>query len=949
LLGAEKAKLIDLGDPATAEWQNTLKRDWTGTPPPRYFVTSVLLPTGEVFYCGGTQANEEGEDSQALCVREGEIYDPGIDWATGTYTGNDGWQTKEQATVRRHYHGVAILMPDGAVWTAGSNGPTEAAINPGGRELRVEIYRPSYFDEGRPVVKECPPNIGWGYPFRVKVDDADAVSRVVLIRCGSVTHGFNFDQRCVSVPFEVVNNKTIEVETPYWPEVLPPGRYLLFTVDEQNRPCEWAPQIRISRQKAFITADISTYSAQEVAALGTPALFEYALYLVYDGFLPGEVVTPTYSLRWKDTNEVVPGVSAVLGSPQYEAGVGAKDTAQRIAYPVHITFDTDEAFDDVPQDPGFREVVFRAKLRDFESEIALSLSLKLNPRMRHGNPHWLAIDLRAFSTGPGQEPFTADIAHPSGAGAPYGYINHVLDAYNSWTPAQGPHPFDGLPTSQEDNPLPLYSEEGGWPVFNYAIARVRLRAPEDVKALNVRVFFRLWTTGWTHLTYSTSGSYPRAGNGPAAAALLGLSGGEVNTIPCFAEPREANMADQEDPSNLALEIAGGGPNEVHRYFGCWLDFNQDLPRFPLKPQGNGPYGGELLSIQELMRGLHQCLVAEIHYWPDDKIPDGATPATNDSLAQRNLLLDESDNPGSFGSHLVHNTFEVKPSPFPFPAAGTATSVATSGAAGRLHPDELVVHWGNLPRDSHVTFYLPQVDVDEVIRYAAERGGPANLAKAGDHTLSCKVTDVGYIPVPGPFTATFPGLMSVQLPPTVTKGERYTVVLRQVDGRKLRVVGTTQFDIRVKSGAEILPRLVRNLSVLKHIALAIPEDNRWFPVFERYLGELGDRVRALGGDPDTIEPSSTGRGGREDHEEPGRPERPGREQFTGRVRELVYDCDGGFDGFVLDDCGESRFFRGCERSLEDVVRRACRDRSKVTVYVRRDDREEVLRLVVHCCS
>ena len=67
-----------------------------------------------------------------------------------------------------------------------------------------------------------------------------------------------------------------------------------------------------------------------------------------------------------------------------------------------------------------------------------------------------------------------------------------------------------------------------------------------------------------------------------------------------------------------------------------------------------------------------------------------------------------------------------------------------------------------------------------------------------------------------------------------------------------------------------------------------------------------------------------------------------------VRELVYDCDGAFDGFVLDDCVERRFVRGCERSLEEAVRRACRDRSKVTVYVRKDDPERLLRLVVHCC-
>ena len=85
---------------------------------------------------------------------------------------------------------------------------------------------------------------------------------------------------------------------------------------------------------------------------------------------------------------------------------------------------------------------------------------------------------------------------------------------------------------------------------DYAVARVRMRAPKGKKALNIRVFFRLWTTGWTALSYSTNeatGSYPRNGDGANAAPLLGLYGGEINTIPCFAELREANMKVEPHP------------------------------------------------------------------------------------------------------------------------------------------------------------------------------------------------------------------------------------------------------------------------------------------------------------------------------------------------------------------------------------------------------------------
>ena len=264
----------------------------------------------------------------------------------------------------------------------------------------------------------------------------------------------------------------------------------------------------------------------------------------------------------------------------------------------------------------------------------------------------------------------------------------------------------------------------------------------------------------------------------------------------------------------------------------------------------------------------------------------------------------------------------------------------AGVAPRQHPDELVIDFGNLPRDSHVVLYMPQVDVDDVLRFAAQRQGPPNLFKAGDHAIRCKVTDVAFIPIPKTSTATIAGLATVQLPPNLTKGQKFSMVLRQVDGRKFRVIGTTQFDIHIKTDSEILPRLTRNLSVLKHIALSIPGDNRWYLVFQRYLEELSDRVRALGGDPDAVMPSPTGSGALETPLETG--------ARRGKIRELVYDCFGDFEGFVLESYDGRELYESCERSLEEVVRRACRERSTVTVRAHATERHKPLKIIVHCC-
>ncbi|MGH9202360.1 MAG: hypothetical protein ACRD2A_14120, partial [Vicinamibacterales bacterium] len=81
-------------------------------------------------------------------------------------------------------------------------------------------------------------------------------------------------------------------------------------------------------------------------------------------------------------------------------------------------------------------------------------------------------------------------------------------------------------------------------------------------------------------------------------------------------------------------------------------------------------------------------------------------------------------------------------------------------------------------------------------------------------------------------------------------------------------------------------------------------------------------------------------------EPGRPADVGSQR--GKVRELVYDCFGDFEGFVLESCTGRWFYRSCERSLEDVVRRACRERTTVTVYAKPEDRDKAVRIIVHCC-
>jgi hypothetical protein len=110
----------------------------------RLHACSVILPTGEIFVCGGINATgssaDPSLDSKGVLVPE--VYNP--------YSNT--WDViREAASTVRNYHSVALLMPDGRVWTAGSDHDAQIGAGPPPpgnidvRNLDIEIYEPWYF------------------------------------------------------------------------------------------------------------------------------------------------------------------------------------------------------------------------------------------------------------------------------------------------------------------------------------------------------------------------------------------------------------------------------------------------------------------------------------------------------------------------------------------------------------------------------------------------------------------------------------------------------------------------------------------------------------------------------------------------------------------------------------------------------------------------------------
>jgi hypothetical protein len=270
---------------------------------------------------------------------------------------------------------------------------------------------------------------------------------------------------------------------------------------------------------------------------------------------------------------------------------------------------------------------------------------------------------------------------------------------------------------------------------------------------------------------------------------------------------------------------------------------------------------------------------------------------------------------------------------------------------RRQPDELMIRWNNLPRDSRVSLYMPDVDARQVVAAAAARNGPPVLAAREADTIICRVGDVTYVPIPGPRALNIPALISIELPPTVTTGQTFTVSLHQISGLPRKIIGAFQITIPVTTAAQILPRETRRLAVLRHIGLSIPAANRWRKIWDRLLDQVGDRVRGLGGDPGKVPPSPSG--GEGPGERPGDGGQPGQQPggdgrpdvTTGHIAHILYDCFGSFEGFVLKTCEGEHPFKACERGIEEVVLKACRDNLRITIWFRE---QKIRRIAIDCC-
>jgi hypothetical protein len=192
---------------------------------PRTFANSVVLPNGKVVTVGG-QTNAV-EFSDANSVLNAELWDP----SSGQFS------VMAPEAVPRNYHSVAVLLPDGRVFSGGGGlCPHSCTTNhPDG-----QIFSPPYLFNGdgtlraRPTITSAPPFATTGQTISVTTDGL--VSSFSMVRYGESTHAVDNDQRRIPLSIVSSSGNTYQLAVPSDPGVALPGPYMLFALDANGTP-----------------------------------------------------------------------------------------------------------------------------------------------------------------------------------------------------------------------------------------------------------------------------------------------------------------------------------------------------------------------------------------------------------------------------------------------------------------------------------------------------------------------------------------------------------------------------------------------------------------------------------------------------------------------------------------------------------------------------------------
>jgi Domain of unknown function (DUF1929) len=196
---------------------------------PRGYANGVVLPGGGVLVIGGQSHEHQFFDDNSVLVPE--LWSP----VTETFT-----RLAPMATPR-NYHSVALLLPDGRVFSGGG-GLCPEGMSPCDNHPDGAIFSPPYLyladgvtPAPRPALVAFPTTARVG--TTITVTTSGPVAAFDLIRLSTTTHTVNTDQRRVPLSFTPgISTYAYDLALPADPGIVVPGYWMLFALDATGVP-----------------------------------------------------------------------------------------------------------------------------------------------------------------------------------------------------------------------------------------------------------------------------------------------------------------------------------------------------------------------------------------------------------------------------------------------------------------------------------------------------------------------------------------------------------------------------------------------------------------------------------------------------------------------------------------------------------------------------------------
>jgi hypothetical protein len=797
-----------------------------------------LLPNGKVLMCAGDPSLQGGNSFSTNAWFY--LYDPTAKTLTALPTSPANEQPFSKTSGVYTFTCCLLVLPSGEVFltnTSSDYGGTGANL----QVLTISSPENAFQVAWQPTISSAPQIALAGRSYTIAGtqfngltngnsygDDLGNASNYPIATLTSTNATPSNVYYCRSFDFSsmgIATGTTPQTATIQIPDNVVAGQYTLRVI-ANGIPSEPA-LVQVVTQDIEFVMEMEEFSQGQVNAVlarsnGVNAKIGPAFGVQVEGFTPLQLGFHSVSdLGDNNTPPANPpsitspntGLSFVCYGPVLSENPLLPDAPQTFIYMFNAVFDnqadSDAIFANAP-DTEYLIANFTVGGVVMSAITEILFTQSPNPFMLHGDAAndlgwWLSQDLRAFTilentnsifgVTMGVKTTTLDATDVATT-----YIQTVLNNLNSTTSQAeidaATAQFESINDIGDDNISLGQTDSNGTPIYNFCFARVRYQDTQP--ATNLRVFFRLWPGAQTAYYNQNTlfRSYPAGDAGPTGykVPLLGITtvgSDEIATVPFFASKRvninnpNVSMTSQPvDSPNLMTTVAASPTTVQYLYFGAWLDVNQpDQLIFPSRLIGpstasfpDGPYTGaqNIVSILDLLRSQHQCLIAEISM-DGINIPQGSTPGTTEHLSQRNLGFINVPNPGRGGSRRVSQPFEVRPTPASF--------------AAEQKSDEIMLQWSSgLPAGSTVNIYLPVVQATDIIKLANQMYFTHKLSIVDANTISAPAGGLTFIPLPPrtpPSDETFVGLISLDLPLGIKRGQEFGVVFKQITNGFIR--------------------------------------------------------------------------------------------------------------------------------------------------------------------